>query len=56
MKLLAPQGPHLLLAPAALTWALTMHRLFSALTEEGEDLPTPHVQALVWITYNQAKF
>jgi nuclear pore complex protein Nup188 len=54
IKLLAPQGPHLLLAPAALSWALTMHRLFSALTEDEEELPPSHVQALVNRTFDQA--
>jgi hypothetical protein len=56
IKLLAPQGPHLLLAPAALAWALTMHRLFNALTEDEEELPPSHVQALVWTAFDQTDF
>lgn len=54
IKLLAPQGPHLLLAPAALAWALTMHQLFNALTEDDEELPPSHVQPLVRTMFDQA--
>jgi hypothetical protein len=56
IKLLAPQGPYLLLAPATLAWALTMHRLFAALTEDDDELQPSHVQALVWRTFDQADF
>jgi hypothetical protein len=45
LKYLAPEIPFL--APVALNWALTMHRLFSSLTGEGEEIPKTHVPALV---------
>src|SRR5271169_5531803 len=45
LKYLAPNVP--LLAPAALNWALTMHRFFAALTEEDEDLPRTHTETIV---------
>jgi hypothetical protein len=45
LKYLAPDIP--LLAPAALNWALTMHRFFTALTEENEELPTRHSDTIV---------
>ena len=45
LKYLAPEIA--LLAPVALNWALTMHRLFSSLTGEGEEMPKTHVQSMV---------
>ena len=45
LKYLAPEIP--LLAPVALNWALTMHRLFSSLTGEGEEMPRTHIQSMV---------
>ena len=45
LKYLAPEIPAL--APAALSWALTMHRLFASLTGEGEEIPRSHVDAIV---------
>lgn len=45
LKYLAPEIP--LLAPVALNWALTMHRLFSSLTGEGEEMPKTHIQSMV---------
>ena len=47
LKYLAPEVP--LLAPAALNWALIMHRLFSSLAEESEEMPRSHVQAMVTV-------
>ena len=37
-----------MLAPAALSWALTMHRLFASLTGDGEEMPRSHAQAIVF--------
>jgi len=45
MKSLVPEVP--VLAPVALNWALTMHRLFSSLTGGDEELPNSHIQAIV---------
>jgi hypothetical protein len=45
LKYLAPEIA--LLAPVALNWALTMHRLFSSLTGKGEEMPKTHVQSMV---------
>jgi hypothetical protein len=49
LKYLGPDVP--LLAPAALNWALTMHRFFTALTEEDEDLPKAYTETIVGLSY-----
>jgi hypothetical protein len=46
LKYLVPEIA--LLAPVALNWALTMHRLFSSLTGEGEEMPKTHMQSMVY--------
>jgi hypothetical protein len=45
VKYLVQEAP--LVAPVALNWALTIHRLFASLTGEVDDMPPTHIQAMV---------